>query len=273
MRIAGKAVPPGEHTRRMVVVVEHGAVRVTQLQPYARLAADGVVERTGRWNRDRGARERALVHGDLGVDRVGQGLGDAGARDREDLDASTSLDQRRNRIGSDQRDSPRAARGDREDSAVVFEQHERARRDLAHQRRIDQSRLRRHKRDRRRLLTAVDESVQRPEAPAKGQEPRHLVVDIALSHRACAHRLDELLAPRPLRARHDKVETADCAGNRRRRRRPVGDHGAGKLPLALEDAAHKRSVGCHGRAVDRVVGRHDEKDAGLRDTSLERGEV
>src|SRR5205814_6446394 len=66
-------------------------------------------------------------HGDLGVDRVGQGLGDAGTRDRQDLDASTALDQRRNGIGSDQRDSPRAARGDREDSAVVFEQHERDR--------------------------------------------------------------------------------------------------------------------------------------------------
>src|SRR5213079_3712975 len=40
-----------------------------------------------------------------------------------------------------------------------------------------------------------------------------------------------------------------------------------------EHSAHERSVGCHGRAIDRVVGRHDQKDAGLRDASLERGEV
>ena len=105
-------------------------------------------------------------------------------------------------------------------------------------------------RSRRRTLSSTAASLTRP------------------SRTAC----DELVAPRPCRARHGEVQRGVAGALGRPRRVPVGHDDAVEAPLVLEHVAQQRALG-HRRAVDAVVGGHDGPGARVGDDRLERRQV
>ena len=138
----GQAVPPGDDARRKRSVVQHASVGAADHDVNAGFSRDRIVQGALTGHGDGRTRDAPLVHADVGIHGIAQRVGDARAVYRQHAHAAAALCLRVDRVGADQREPLDAPRGQREDTAIVFQQDKGTRTHFSQQRRIDEGGVR-----------------------------------------------------------------------------------------------------------------------------------
>ena len=204
-------------------------------------------------------------HRGAAAQRVRQPLQEAGRRQRPHLGAAAADGDRRVGVRADERDGLQLLPVERQQIAVVLQQHQ-----------AGAGGVERH---RATLLVVEREAgvdgraIEPAEANRRAQDPPDLVVDRRRRDLAGLDGGQQRLAVHEFRRRHLEVEARVGGGDAVVGRVPVGHHDAVESPLLLHQAVDQRGVLRHVEAVHQVVRRHERADVRLFDRGLERRQV